>query len=111
MLEGDKGITRKYRNHAAARSTHNRVSGMFSYYSKWISKFSEKVSPLLHASTFPLDDDELNSFQRLKDALVNVFLGAIAVDLPLKSRSTHQIVLWRPYCCKMGGQWHLCPEG
>jgi len=30
------------------------VSGMFSYYSKRISKFSEKASPLLHASTFPL---------------------------------------------------------
>ena len=44
-----------------------RVSGMFSYYSKSISKFSEKASPLLHASTFSIDDDALNSFQRLKD--------------------------------------------
>jgi len=61
-----------------------RVSGMFSYYSKWISKFSEKAGPLLHSSTFPLDDDALNSFQRLKDDLAEACLGAIADDLPFE---------------------------
>jgi len=61
-----------------------RVLGMFSYYSKWISKFSEKASPLLHASTFPLDDDALNSFQRLKEDLAKACLGAIADDLPFE---------------------------
>jgi len=61
-----------------------RVSGMFLYYSKWISKFSEKASPLQHASTFPLDDDSLNSFQRLKDDLVKACLGVIADDLPFE---------------------------
>jgi len=60
------------------------VSGMFSYYSKWICKFSEKTSPLLHAFTFPLDDDALNSFQRLKDDLAKACFGAIADDLPFK---------------------------
>ena len=61
-----------------------RVSGMFSYYSKWISKFSEKASALLHASTFPLDDDALNTFQRLKDDFAKGCLGAIADDLPFE---------------------------
>jgi len=61
-----------------------RVSGMFSYCSKCISKFSEKASPLPHASTFPLDDDALNSFQRLKDDLAKARLGAIADDLPFE---------------------------
>jgi len=58
-----------------------RVSGMFSYYSKCISNFSEKASPLLHASTFPLDDDTLNSFQILKDDLAKACLSAIGDDL------------------------------
>ena len=61
-----------------------RVSGMFSYCSKWISKFSEKASLSLHASTFPIDGDALNSFQRLKDDLAKACLGAIADDLPFE---------------------------
>jgi len=61
-----------------------RVSGMFSYYAKWISTFSEKASPLLHASIFPLDDGALKSFQRLKSDLAKACLGAIADGVPFE---------------------------
>ena len=33
-----------------------RVLGLFSHYSQWIPKFSDKVAPLLKSKTFPLDE-------------------------------------------------------
>ena len=38
-------------------------------------------------STFPPDDDALNSFQRLKDDLAKACLGAIADDLPFEVKT------------------------
>jgi len=64
-----------------------RVSGMFSYYSKWIPRFSEKAGPLLHASTYPLHNEALNSFRRLKDDLAKACLGAMVDDLPFEAET------------------------
>ena len=57
---------------------------MFSYYSKWIPRFSEKAGPLLHASTFSLDHEALNSCRRLKDDIAEACLDAIVDDLPFE---------------------------
>ena len=83
---------------------------MCSYYSKWITKLSEKASSSLHASTFPLENEALNSFQRLKDDLAKACLGAMVDHSVLELRPTHYILPWRPFCYMMAGQWHLCPE-
>ena len=32
-----------------------RVDGMFAYYAKWISNFSDKIQPLVNAKSFPED--------------------------------------------------------
>jgi hypothetical protein len=45
-----------------------RVLGLFSYYSKWISKFSDKVIPLT-TSSLPLNSDAVKCFQSLKRKL------------------------------------------
>ena len=43
--------------------------GMFAYYAKWIPQFSDKIYPLVHAKSFPLDDDAMRAFGQLKKEL------------------------------------------
>ena len=53
-----------------------RALGLFSYYSKWIQKFSDKIKPLSQCQQFPLGDDEKMAFDNLKldveAAVINV---------------------------------------
>ena len=46
--------------------SQRRVLGLFAYYAKWISNFSEKIQPLLKATTFPLNSEAINAFNMLK---------------------------------------------
>ena len=46
--------------------SQRRVLGLFAYYAKWISNFSEKIQPLLKATTFPLNSAAINAFNMLK---------------------------------------------
>ena len=46
--------------------SQRRVLGIFAYYAKWISNFSEKIQPLLKATTFPLNSEAINAFNLLK---------------------------------------------
>ncbi|XP_046862179.1 uncharacterized protein LOC124455579 [Xenia sp. Carnegie-2017] len=59
-----------------------RVIGMFAYYAKWIPNYSDKVQPLLQATSFPLDGDALNAFTMLKEELQKASLHSIDESLP-----------------------------
>ena len=64
---------------------HNMVTlkkaiGLFSYYSKWIFQFSKLIRPLLKVDKFPLDREEMESFQALKQTLADATLYTIDDD-------------------------------
>lgn len=54
-----------------------RALGMFAHYSKWISNFSEKISPLVNRNVFPLTQQEIEKFETLKHDIAKSCLTAI----------------------------------
>ena len=56
--------------------------GIFSYYSKWIHKFSDKIKPLSDCKIFPIEGQALAAFETLKSELGNVALCNIDEDKP-----------------------------
>ena len=54
-----------------------RVLGMFAYYAKWISKFSDRISRLKSSKQFPLQSLEMEDFEGLKQEIANAALQAI----------------------------------
>ena len=58
------------------------VVGFFAYYAQWISRYSDKIKPLLVNTCFPLEGDALQSFDLLKSELANVSLGVIDENIP-----------------------------
>jgi len=46
-----------------------RALGLFSYYSKWIPQFSEKVQPLTKDPKFPLGADAEKAFKDIKECI------------------------------------------
>jgi len=56
----------------------NRSLGLFSYYSKWIPKFSDRLRPLTVNEGFPLNEAADRAFQDLKQAIEDV--AVVAVD-------------------------------
>ena len=63
------------------KSLH-RVNGMFSHYAKWISHFSDKIRPLNKVQSFPLPQDAVDAFERLKQDLVYACLVPIDESTP-----------------------------
>ena len=61
-----------------------RVIGIFSHYSKWISHFSDKIRPLTHAKSFPLSPASVDAFQKLKSDLLNSVMTAIDDSVPFR---------------------------
>ena len=59
-----------------------RCIGMFSYFSKWIVNFSEKLQPLLKPDGFPLRSEALLAFEDLKTGLRKACLGCIREGVP-----------------------------
>lgn len=66
------------KNKAALR----RVIGLFSYYSNWIAKFSDKVQPLVRTTTFPLSDEAKSAFNQLKSDVKNSVITTIDERIP-----------------------------
>ncbi|VDI32022.1 Hypothetical predicted protein [Mytilus galloprovincialis] len=60
-----------------------RAMGMFSYYSQWIPRFSDKIKPLANATSFPLDSIAVKAFDDLKSDLENASISAIDEAIPL----------------------------
>lgn len=58
-----------------------RVLGLFVYYAKWISQFSEKAYLFIHSSSFPLNAEALSTFELLKSELRNATLYCIDESL------------------------------
>ena len=48
--------------------------GMFAYYAQWISQFSNNIEPLVTTSKFPLSVKAVDTFNVLKNDLVNSIL-------------------------------------
>ena len=61
-----------------------RVVGMFSYYSKWIPKFSDKIAPLVKNTTYPVSEHCEQAFQQLKTEVENSVVSAIDESLPFE---------------------------
>ena len=59
-----------------------RAQGFFSYYSAWISNFSEKLKPLIQATKFPLPEEAVTAFENLKKEVEDAVVVAIDEDLP-----------------------------
>lgn len=57
--------------------SQKRVIGMFSYYSKFIDKFSQKMHPLNKNITFPVPQPVLDAFKILKEDLKTATLQPI----------------------------------
>ena len=62
--------------------SQKRVIGMFSYYSKFIPKFSDKILNLNRNTTFPLPAEALHAFQTLKNDLKDAALHTIDYNEP-----------------------------
>ena len=52
-----------------------RALGLFSYYSQWIEKFSDKVKPLTRNPSFPLNQDAVTAFNLMKQDIVKASLS------------------------------------
>lgn len=63
--------------------SQQRVTGLFAYYSKWISHFSDKIHPLIHNKIFPLPSSVKQSFDSLKQELEAAALITIDYGAPL----------------------------
>ena len=59
-----------------------RVVGMFAYYARWISNFSDKIKLLNSVSKFPLNQKQISVFQTLKHDLASAAMHAMDEDIP-----------------------------
>lgn len=60
-----------------------RIIGLFSYYSQWISHFSDKIRPLSLNEKFPLTSPALSAFENLKCELESAVLVTVDQKRPL----------------------------
>jgi hypothetical protein len=60
-----------------------RAIGLFSYYSRWISHYSDKIRPMTKASSFPLNNEATRTFHGLISDIVNASLRGIDSTVPL----------------------------
>ncbi|MGL4482017.1 MAG: RNase H-like domain-containing protein, partial [Lactococcus garvieae] len=60
--------------HPHDRKSQLRAVGMFSYYSPWITHFSDKIHSLAHNTQFPLPSEVKQSFEALKQELEKAVL-------------------------------------
>ena len=68
-----------------SKSELQRNIGMYSYYAKWIKKFSQKIRPLVQsnlASSFPLSKEASDNFETFRNDLAAAFLTSIDEKLP-----------------------------
>ena len=59
-----------------------RIVGMFSYYARWLPKFSDKIKPLINAVEFPLSNEAEQALKLLKNDLATAALHVIDEHLP-----------------------------
>ena len=64
------------------KASLKRVVGLFSYYSNWISNFSDKIHPLVNAATFPLSAEAQVAFTQLKKDIENAMVTTVDERIP-----------------------------
>jgi len=60
----------------------NRAIGFFSYYSKWVPYFSDKIKPLTQTKSFPISESAIKSFNELKLIIEQAVVTAIDEKIP-----------------------------
>ena len=60
----------------------NSVLGLFAHHSKWVKNFSEKIHPLSHAKSFPLNDAAKESFSLMKKEIASAILATPDLGKP-----------------------------
>ena len=70
-------------------SPHNsrsmsRCLGLFSYYSQWIPKFSDRIKPIASCKTFPLPPPAVEAFESLKKTIEDAVVTAIDETIPFE---------------------------
>lgn len=63
-------------------SSLRRVMGMFAHYSKWIPNFSERIHTLAHTQVFPLKEELIVAFDKLKSDIAKAAIHAIDHNSP-----------------------------
>ena len=66
----------------ADRPALQRAMGMFSHYSRWIRRYSERVRPLVQNSSFPLDSTAKEAFESIRRDIANAVVTAIDDSVP-----------------------------
>ena len=59
----------------ASSKSLQKALGFFAYYAKWVPGFSDKIHILKTAKSFPLNQNQLNSFLDLKKAIASATLS------------------------------------
>ena len=59
-----------------------RALGMFSYYAKWIPKFSEKIHFFTDTLSFPLNSNAVAAFDQMKTEIANSCISAVDESIP-----------------------------
>ena len=59
-----------------------RALGLFSYYSPWVDNFSERISPLLNITTFPMARELEGKFKTIKKEICKSSVAAIEDESP-----------------------------
>lgn len=54
-----------------------RALGMFAHYAKWIPQFSTQIGPLVQDKEFPLSQESIEAFERLKGRIASATLDAV----------------------------------
>jgi len=62
----------------------SRCLGLFSYYSQWIPKFSDRIKPLASCKTFPLPSTAVEAFESLKKTIEDAVVTAIDETTPFE---------------------------
>ena len=69
--------------------------GMFTHYSQWITRYSEKIRPLVKRRSFPRPTAAVEAFKSLKDNIANSVVMAIDSTVPFVVKtdaSDHAII-------------------
>ena len=61
--------------------------GLFSYYSQWILKFSDRIKPLASCRIFPLPSTAVEAFESLKTTIGDIVVTAIEETIPFEAET------------------------
>ena len=59
-----------------------RMLGLFAYYAKWVTNYSDKIVRLKSVTSFPLSFEPVKDFESLKQDIANASLQAIDENAP-----------------------------